>query len=96
MDENVQISYADNPLAANPKWIPVPVIASFDKEGKIRPLYFRYQGLRLKVDNIRYIKEDVTSRTTFVCEITLSDRVEPVVLSYQKFEQMWVIEKLQG
>ena len=33
----------------NPNWHEIPVIASFDSKGKIKPLYLRINGERYKV-----------------------------------------------
>ena len=69
-----------NPFAHNPNLILVPVIASFDTLGKIIPLYFRYEGLKLKIDHIKWFND----RT-----------VEEVILYYHKKNGMWTLEKIR-
>lgn len=73
-----------NPFAHNPNLILVPVIASFDTLGKIIPLYFRYEGLRLKIDHIKWFNDRTVDVIKFCCEITLQDRVQEVILYYHK------------
>ena len=83
-----------NPFAHNPNLILVPVIASFDTFGKIIPLYFRYEGLRLKIDHIKWFNDRTVDIVKFCCEITLQDRVQEVILYYHKKNGMWTLEKI--
>lgn len=76
----------------NPNVIPVPVIATFSKDGKVCPLYFAVEGIRIKVDNIKWKQEKMT-HIEFRCETTLSDRVEEVILKYFYKEQIWTLNK---
>ena len=76
----------------NPRVVPVPVIATFSKDGDVRPLYFSAEGIRIKVDNIKW-KQQKMAYIEFRCEITLSDRVEEVRLYYYTREQIWLLEK---
>lgn len=84
-----------NPFAHNPNLILVPVIASFDTFGKIIPLYFRYEGLRLKIDHIKQFNDRTVDIVKFCCEITLQDRVQEVILYYHKKNGMWTLEKIR-
>ena len=84
-----------NPFAHNPNLILVPVIASFDTFGKIIPLYFRYEGLRLKIDHIKWFNDRTVDIVKFCCEITLQDRVQEVILYYHKKNGMWTLEKIR-
>lgn len=82
--------YTDNPVVEA-----VPVIASFDGDGRIVPLYIRYEGLRLKVDHIVWRMEDAFARETFCCEITMSDRVLQVLLHYDKKPGVWTMDRIR-
>lgn len=76
----------------NPNVIPVPVIATFSKNGNVCPLYFAVEGIRMKIDNIKWRQEKM-SHIEFRCETTLSDRVEEVRLQYFFREQIWTLER---
>lgn len=76
----------------NPSVVPVPVIATFSKDGDVRPLYFAAEGIRIKIDNIKW-KQKKMACIEFQCEITLSDRVDEVRLYYYTREQIWTLER---
>lgn len=80
-------------FADNHNIILVPVIASFNAEGKVVPLYFSLEGLRLKIDNIKCIKRNTESILEFICEVTFSDRVKTVLLSYHVHYKVWSVNK---
>ena len=82
-----------NPLINNEEQIPVPVIATFNKDGKFYPLYFSIEGIRIKVDNITWVSNKAIWGYTFRCEVTLSDRVETIDLYYYKNLNIWTIKK---
>lgn len=81
-----------NPFITNETIIPVPVIASFTSDGRIKPLYFSVDGIQFKIDNILSQDERV-SRIHFRCDITLSDRVEQVDLYFYKNEYTWTLKR---
>ena len=82
-----------NPLINKEEQIPVPVIATFNKDGKFYPLYFSIEGIRIKIDNIVWISDKATWGYRFKCEITLSDRVETIMLYYYKNLNIWTLQK---
>ena len=86
---------AENPFAYNPNIVPVPVIASFDTQGKIIPLYFRYEGLKLKVDHLKWSSDRMEFIIKYCCEITLQDRIQEVTLYYHKKMDMWTMERMK-
>lgn len=81
------------PFACNSNLVCVPVIASFNAAGKIRPLYFAIEDIRLKIDNIRFVDERMRETPVFECEVTFSDRVQQVTLIYHKRENIWTMKK---
>lgn len=85
----------ENPFAYNPNVIPVPVIASFDTKGRIVPLFIRYEGLKLKVDHLKWTDDRMAFALKYCCEITLQDRVQGVILYYHKRLDMWVMERIR-
>lgn len=85
----------ENFFTYNPNVKPVPVIASFNCEGKIIPLYFRYEGLKLKVDNVKWISDRMEYIIKYCCEVTLQDRVQEVILFYFKKRDVWTMERIK-
>ena len=75
----------------NPNIEAVPVIVAFNKDGKMKPLYFMYFGMRLKIDHTWRINERDKTWYDYVCEVTLIDRVQVVRLSYDVYTQKWVV-----
>lgn len=71
--------------------IPVPVIASFDTDGRIMPLYFRYKEhgsipvtMKSQVKYIAYIQ--------FLCECEIDERICQIYLIYEWHEYKWYIK----
>ena len=73
--------------------IPVPVIATFSKDGKMLPIYFSIEGLRLKIDHIKWQNDRAVWGNQYRCEVTLGDRVEEVDLYYYKTSSVWTMKK---
>ena len=69
----------------------VPVIASFDAEGHIRPLYVRVNGLSLKVTSY-WIKCDFVNYTRFNCQVSDGDTTRPVTLDYVHDNTLWTMK----
>lgn len=76
-----------------PDITPVPVIANFSNDGKVCPLYFAAEGIRIKIDNIKWQKGN-NIYLEFHCEITLSDRVEEIRLVYYFRNHVWGLKKV--
>lgn len=73
--------------------IPVPVIASFDTEGKVMPLYFRYKEhgsipvtMKTQVKYITYIQ--------FTCECEIDDQTHQIYLIYEWGERKWYVKNM--
>lgn len=73
--------------------ITVPVIATFSKDGKMLPIYFSVEGLRLKIDHIKWQNDKAVWGSQYRCEVTLGDRVEEVDLYYYKTRSVWTMKK---
>lgn len=93
MAYHTSVEEKDNPLINNENQIPVPVIATFNKDGKFYPIYFSIEGIRIKVDRIKWVSDKNVWGYTFRCEITLADRVETVDLYYYKNLNIWALKK---
>ena len=95
MAYHTPIEEKENPLINNENQISIPVIATFNKDGKfyLYPIYFSIEGIRIKVDRIKWVSDKSLWGYTFRCEITLSDRVETVDLYYYKNLNIWTLKK---
>ncbi|MCR4895943.1 MAG: hypothetical protein K5891_04100 [Lachnospiraceae bacterium] len=69
---------------------PVPVIASFDSQGHVAPLYVRMEGTPLKVDTY-WVKSSFAHVTVFSCQVQRGKHLIPLLLSYYQQEGVWVI-----
>lgn len=77
-------SYAGDPIEL------VPVIASYDSEGHIKPLYVRIKDERYKVINY-WIKTSCGNNIDFNCTLSLNDRTYKLMLTYHIRETAWSI-----
>lgn len=68
----------------------VPVIASFNDDGQIRPLYVGIDGERLKVSSSR-VRRCFAGQVEFYCKLTVGDTLKPVLLTYYLNECIWTI-----
>lgn len=66
----------------------VPVIATFDTEGHLRPIYVRIHGTQFKVDS-SYVKHKSLSCTIFSCKVIDGDRIRILILNYYHAKQVW-------
>ena len=93
MGHQSPIEERNNPLISNDNQIRIPVIATFSKDGKMLPLYFSVEGIRLKVDHIKWQSDKAVWGNQYRCEVTLGDRVEEVDLYYYKTNYIWTMRK---
>lgn len=70
----------------------VPVIASFDSEGHITPLYVRINGESYKVDKHRIIGKYINSME-FECKVIDGDYVRTFVLTFFCRDGKWTMPK---
>lgn len=70
----------------------VPVIASFDTQGHICPLYVRIDGARFKIESY-WEKKSYHNVTEFVCQVEVYGNLRPLRLSYYHDTQSWAIPK---
>ena len=70
----------------------VPVIASFDSEGHIMPLYVRINGESFKIRSA-WLKPSFHSTSIFQCQIEDNGTIKPLILTYHHRENVWTISK---
>lgn len=70
----------------------IPVIASFDSQGHISPLWVRINGQAYKVESFwstNYFRNIVD----FKCKIIDGESIKPLALSFYREEGMWTISR---
>lgn len=77
---------------------PIPVIASFDGLGNIKPLYFQYvfgeDTVRIKIEKVLSRKPFLSYGIHFLCDIAVSDTENGmVVLFYHIPENIWYLRE---
>lgn len=70
----------------------VPVIAGFDNDGKIIPLFVKLDGEKIKIDSY-WVKSRFAGITEFRCKIIREDVMYPLVLTFYSEESVWTIPK---
>lgn len=68
----------------------VPVIASFDTDGHIKPLYVRIDGLALKVHS-SWLKPSFSNTDEFSCKVVDGNCLKPLPLTFHRAEGVWTI-----
>ncbi len=70
----------------------VPVIISFSADGKMIPLYFRYNGVVYRIDRLVSADTDCPPFYKYECEITRGDIVHKVGLEYNLNSTSWMLD----
>lgn len=76
----------------NTNQIPVPVIASYSSNGKIIPIYFSIEDVKVKVYRIKQQSRMYEWGCRFRCEIVINDVVKEVDLYYYKNKSTWTLK----
>lgn len=71
----------------------IPVIASFDAEGRVKPLYVRIGELSLKVHS-SWLKPSFAGIMEFHCMVIDDDCLKPLILTYRQMESVWLIPRI--
>lgn len=71
----------------------VSVIASFDADGHVKPLYVRINEESLKVKS-SWLKPSFQGLMEFQCKVIDGDCLKPLLLTYHKTENVWTIPKI--
>lgn len=70
----------------------VPVIASFDSDGHVKPLYVRINGEPLRVHS-SWVKPSYLGTIEFECKVIDGDYLKPLSLTYHRQDCVWTIPK---
>ena len=68
----------------------VPVIASFNDDGQIKPLYVGINGERYKVASYG-VRRSFSNQIEFHCKLIDQDLLKPVIITYYQNECIWTI-----
>lgn len=71
----------------------VPVIASYDTEGHVKPLYVRIKGERYKVENYWIKASSCSNNIDFNVTLSKDDKKYKLILTYHLRETAWTIPK---
>ena len=71
----------------------VPVIASLDSDGHIKPLYVRINTESLKIHSC-WLKPSFQGFAEFQCKVIDNGYLKPLTLMYHKNEGVWSIPKI--
>lgn len=66
----------------------VPVIASFDSHGKIKPLYVRINCDSYKI-NTSHVTCNFVNTVDFNCQVIDGNCLKPLLLTFHRREGMW-------
>lgn len=68
----------------------VPVIASFDTKGKIKPLYVRIQEKSLRIVSCWSRQEFLVIK--YHCKVELDEYVNDIILIYHPEHSFWTVD----
>ena len=68
----------------------VPVIATYDTEGNLKPIYVRLNGTGYKVDTY-LVKASMENDKDFYCTLSHNDISLRIILTYHVKETAWSI-----
>lgn len=68
----------------------VPVIASFNDDGQIKPLYVGINGERYKITSYR-IRRCFSNQIEFHCNLIVQNMQKTIILTYYLNECIWTI-----
>ncbi|MBQ2257396.1 MAG: hypothetical protein II247_01810 [Lachnospiraceae bacterium] len=77
----------------NSSQIPVPVIASFNSNGDVVPLYFSTEGFRIKVEKVQWKEAGKEWGSRFRCEVIVDDVMEEVDLYFYRNRNVWTLRR---
>ena len=73
----------------------VSVIASFDTDGHVKPLYVRINENSLKVES-SWLKPSFRGTLEFQCKVVDNNCLKPLILTYHQAEYVWTIPKISS
>lgn len=71
----------------------VSVIASFDTDGHIKPIYVRIGSESYKIQSC-WLKPSFYGQQTFYCKVIDNNTLKPLELTYHIMESAWTMPKI--
>lgn len=68
----------------------IPVIASFNEEGQIKPLYVGIDGERYKVQSY-WVRRCFSNQIEFSCRLLFGETLQTLIITYYMNECIWTI-----
>ena len=68
----------------------IPVIASFNEDGQIKPLYVGIDGNRYKVESY-WVRRSFANQIEFNCKLLLEESLQTLIITYYMNECIWTI-----
>ena len=68
----------------------IPVIASFNEEGQIKPLYVGINGERYKVQSY-WVRRSFSNQIEFSCKLAFGETLQTLIITYYMNECIWTI-----
>lgn len=68
----------------------IPVIASFNEDGQIKPLYVGIDGERYKVESY-WVRRSFANQIEFNCKLLLEESLQTLIITYYMNECIWTI-----
>ncbi len=68
----------------------IPVIASFNEEGQIKPLYVGIGGERYKVHSY-WVRRSFSNQIEFSCKLVFGETLQTLIITYYMNECIWTI-----
>ncbi|WP_459128743.1 hypothetical protein [Guggenheimella bovis] len=77
---------------------PVPMVASFDPSGRLRPLKFRYENRIITVDRVIQSEKKKIAGGNFIefhCESTIENRLIRYQMTFDANGYSWVLVRIE-
>lgn len=71
----------------------IQVIASFNEEGQIKPLYVGIKGERYKIHSY-WVRRSFSNQIEFSCKLICGVSFQTVIITYYINECIWTIPKI--
>jgi len=68
----------------------IPVIASFNKDGQIKPLYVGIDGVSYKIQSY-WVRRCFSNQVEFSCKLLINNCLKTIVMTYYLNECIWTI-----
>ncbi|MCF0130887.1 MAG: hypothetical protein HUJ71_04125 [Pseudobutyrivibrio sp.] len=91
MSNQFENSHFLNNFWSNGNAIPVDVIASFNVNGMVKPLYIRIANIQYKIET--YVETRTARISKFDCTIINNDRLMPIICLYYRDSGKWMLER---